>query len=348
MSTQIVYDKQKELTNCTFVKTVLMIAVVVYHCLVFWGGNWFIGEVKNEASVLKLIAEWLNSFHIYGFTLVSGYLFYFLKCEKGKYASFLPFALNKAKRLLVPYLFVAVIWVVPITQCFYRYTAGEIVSKYVLGTAPSQLWFLLMLFGVFMLFYPLTNFFEKHTIAGGLVVCVCYGFGMVGRMVFPNVVQIFTACQYIPLFWMGFKIRQTGSVWLRKVHWLVWIVLDIVLFTILKTAVLLDGMLATLFREGLAFVVHMVGALMAFAVLQALAERLLWQKSRVFSCLTNYAMPVYLFHQQIVYLCIYWLNGVLNPYIHASLNFICAMSVSLAISALLMKFKPTKILIGEK
>ena len=348
MVTLTMCDKKKELANCTFVKTVLMIAVVVYHCILFWSGNWFGGEPVKEETVLAVLAEWLNSFHIYGFALVSGYLFYFLKCEKGKYSSFLPFVLNKAKRLLVPYLFVAVVWVIPVTQYFYKYTVGELVQKYVLGTAPSQLWFLLMLFGVFVIFYPLTAFFEKHTITGALIVCAFYGFGMIGRMVFSNVVQIFTACQYIPLFWLGFKTRQTGSDWLRKVHWIMWVVLDVVLFVILKMTALLDGVLASLFRESFGFVVHIVGALMAFVVLQNLAECVQWQKSKVFSCLSNYAMPIYLFHQQVVYLCIYWLNGILNPYLHATLNLVCAMGGSLLISFLLMKFKPTRMLIGEK
>lgn len=59
-------------------------------------------------------------------------------------------------------------------------------------------------------------------------------------------------------------------------------------------------------------------------------------------------MPIYLFHQQVIYVCIFLLNGLINPYIHAALNFIVAMIVSLLISIMTMKFKWTKFLIGEK
>lgn len=59
-------------------------------------------------------------------------------------------------------------------------------------------------------------------------------------------------------------------------------------------------------------------------------------------------MPVYLFHQQIIYVFISALNGMINPYLHAGINFIGAMSISLLMSTLMMKFKWTRFLIGMK
>ncbi len=32
---------------------------------------------------LMYIAKWFNTFHIYGFTLISGYIFYYIKYEGG-------------------------------------------------------------------------------------------------------------------------------------------------------------------------------------------------------------------------------------------------------------------------
>ena len=96
-------DRQTELSNCTFVKTILMLIVVIYHCILFWKGTWFTGNPVYESKLLDILATWMNSFHIYGFTLVSGYLFHYLKCEKTKYDRFVPFVINKFKRLLVPY-----------------------------------------------------------------------------------------------------------------------------------------------------------------------------------------------------------------------------------------------------
>jgi len=59
-------------------------------------------------------------------------------------------------------------------------------------------------------------------------------------------------------------------------------------------------------------------------------------------------MQVYLFHQQIIYVFITLLNGIINPYLNAAINFAASLVLSLLISALLMKFRPTRFLIGEK
>lgn len=152
MNVDKTFDRQTELNNCTFVKTVLMILVVLYHSMAFWTGGWFTAVLTDAEPGLTMVTRWMNTFHIYGFALVSGYLFYYLKEEKQKYAEFWPFVVNKAKRLLIPYLFVSVIWVIPVGFFFYRYDALTILKNYALAQSPSQLWFLVMLFFVFVIF----------------------------------------------------------------------------------------------------------------------------------------------------------------------------------------------------
>ena len=316
--------------------------------MVFWTGTWLTKNPVFESNSLSSLSHLLNSFHIYGFTFVSGYLFYFLRCEKGKYSSLISFAVNKAKRLLVPYVFVSAIWAIPFAVFYLDYGIFEIINKYVLGTSPSQLWFLLMLFFVFMIFYPLTSFFEKHNVGGAITVIAFYGIGFVGSMVLPNIFQIFRACTYLPLFWLGFKIRQYGSKALMKIPSLVWIAVDVLLFALVQYLSGFDATIMKLINLGLTFLLHIIGALMAFVVLQKLANRVNWKESKVFTLLSKNSMPVYLFHQQVIYVFISLLNGVINPYLHAGINFIGAMVISLIISTLLMKFKWTRFLIGEK
>ena len=199
-------NKQTELNNCNFVKGVLMVLVVFYHCIVFWHGDWFTNNPSRSSVLLFYLSQWLNSFHIYAFTLVSGYLFYYLKYEQKKYQKFLPFVVNKAKRLLIPYVFIAVIWVIPIQSLFFDYSMLDLFNKYVLAKSPSQLWFLFMLFNVFVIFWFLSDFFERHSAWGILIVLAFWGLSVVGGKIIPNYFMIWTACGYIPLFWIGFKI----------------------------------------------------------------------------------------------------------------------------------------------
>ena len=325
-----------------------MLIVVLYHCCLYWTGTWFVGTPVVSSNLLSIAAQWMNSFHIYGFALVSGYLFFFLRHEKGKYSKFFPFVANKAKRLLIPYAFVALIWVIPFAVYFFRYDAMEIIKRFVLGTSPSQLWFLLMLFDVFVIFYPLSNFFQKRHVLGAVVVILIYGVGLIGSSILPNLFQIFRACTYVPLFWLGFKIRQCGSGWLRKIPALVWLLGDVALFAVTQYLSKMDGIIFKLFYQGSEFLLHIVGALLAFLILQKIADLFNRKERKTIGFLGKNSMPVYLVHQQIVYVFIVLLNGKVNPFIHAGINFIGAMLISLLLSVLLMKFKWTRFLIGEK
>ena len=69
--------KNKDLTNCIFIKTILMFLVILGHSCIFWTGAWFVENPIINSKGLILISSWLNSFHIYAFALVSGYIFAF-------------------------------------------------------------------------------------------------------------------------------------------------------------------------------------------------------------------------------------------------------------------------------
>ena len=342
--------KQQELNNCNFVKTILMLIVVLYHSILFWGGgSWFSAEPLDKASFFGPVASWFNTFHIYAFTLVSGYLFAYLKYEKNKYKQFVPFAVNKVKRLIVPYIFVALCWVIPIATYFFNYSFMDIVDRYVLGTAPSQLWFLLMLFNVFLIFWLLADFFEKYDFWGMVVVCLFYCLSIVGNKLIPNYYRIWSAFSFSPLFFLGLKIRQKGLSFIYKIPALVWLIVDIAVFVLFKYVLVGEGIIFSLLSIGGTFVVTVLGGLTAFVVLQKLANVFKgWQTSKFFSLLTEYSMPTFLFHQQVIYFFLHFFNGVISPYLLFLINFVGSVLISMLISFILKKFKVTRFLIGEK
>ena len=342
------FDRQTELKNCDFVKIVLMLLVVLYHCMVFWTGEWMAEAPVHSSWGLSMVSKWLNSFHIYGFVLVSGYLFYYLKYEKERYPNVGSFVANKAKRLLVPYLSISIAWVIPLSFFFDRYSFGDLVNKFVLGTAPAQLWFLLMLFVVFALFYPLSDFFAANTIRGGAVVLVAYAVGVLWTSVLPNVFQIATAMRCLTFFWMGFKLRQYGTEKIRKIPWWGWLLGDILLYVTVSWLQSETSILWKLTSLGLTFVLRCIGALGAFFVLQKLAQCLSWEENRCFVFLKKRTMPIFLLHQQVIYYSIFLFNGAVHPYIHVVINYVSAMIVSLLVTMLMMRFPLTRFLIGEK
>ena len=135
-------------------------------------------------------------------TLISGYIFYYIKYEKCDYQKYLHFLKNKAKRLLVPYVFIAAIWVAPIHAYYFR--TEELIERYVLVTVPSQLWFLLMLFWVFAIFYLISNIVNKKPWLGVIIVCIAYCIGQFA----PSFYCFNRGLQYLLFFYIGFILRK--------------------------------------------------------------------------------------------------------------------------------------------
>ena len=339
-------DVKNELENTTFAKTVLMLLVVFYHCIVFWRGDWFMGDPVISSKFLAVLSDWLNSFNIYAFALISGYLFYFNKYEQGKYRKFLPFTVTKAKRLLIPYAFVAAVWVIPIQYFFFRYDFETIVKNFVFAMNPNQLWFLWMLFGVSIVFWLLSDFLVKHEILGTVTMLGIFGIGLVCGMRLPNVFMIWRVCTYLPLFWCGVKIRQHGSGFLRKIPSLLYLPVQAALFFLTRWLTENDPSPFNILYHGFTFALHICGAVSVFVILQDIADKINWKKNKIFVFLAKLSMPIYLIHQQIIYFFIVCLNGVIHPFLHVGVNFICVLSISVIVSALLMKWKITRFLIG--
>ena len=64
--------------------------------------------------------------------------------------------------------------------------------------------------------------------------------------------------------------------------------------------------------------------------------------------LAKYSMPIYLFHEQVIYLVIGLLNYKLNIYILSIICFTTSIILSYIISKLLFRWSFTRLLIGEK
>lgn len=274
------------------------------------------------------------------------------KLSGGGYSEYPPFLKNKAKRLIIPYVFAMLIWVAPISVYFFDWDLMYITKKYLLAINPSQLWFLWMLFWVFAIVWPLKDMMIKKPANGYLISIVFYGIGVIGNRIIPNVFCIWTALQYIPFFFMGIRIRvkeENGEkILIDTVPWFCWIAIDLFLLVCSIAVDRQEEIIWKLISNGMSFMLHIVGAIMAWTTLQMLANKIEWQDSNIFKALSAYSMPMYLFHQQIIYFTIVWLNGKVNPWANAGINFVVALIGSFVISYVLMKWKTTRILIGEE
>lgn len=334
------------LEQCDDAKVVLMLAVVVCHCFAFWGG-WFTNDPVIPSQIARFIAEWLGSFHVYAFTLISGYLFYYLQMEKHHYPDFIVFVHKKFHRLLTPSFAVGLLWVAPLTYLFIPFTMKELVKKYLFLYQPSQLWFLGMLFVCFVLAWLLRNFARDHTHLLVLLCLVAYGTGMAGMHYRLDYFMICTGLMFLPFFELGFKLRQSHSDLLFQFHPIVLLIVDFILFVPLF---FINGHLSGIYKAGyfaFRFLLNLFGAFSAFSLLVQWSGRYKWGQMPIFKYLSHRTMIVYLLHQQVIYFFITWLNGAVPPIAHGVINFIGTIIITLALSEVVLRVKVLRYLTGN-
>lgn len=239
------------------------------------------------------------------------------------------------------------VWVAPIAVIVDDLSITQLVFKYILCVNPSQLWFLWMLFDVFLLIWPICDLLQNSKIAISVSI-ISWGIGFIGSRELPNIFCVWTAFNYIPFFILGLKLKEKDGFGIDKIPVYIWIILDIGLFVILKHVSINHYFIDKLIKIALTYTLHVVGAIMAFSVLQKLATMVDWKNSKCFDFLSKCSMTVYLLHQQIIYFVIIILNGWVHPYIIAITNFVISLSLSLILSSILMRFKMTRLLIGER
>lgn len=66
-----------KLEQTVFIKAILMVLVILGHSVAFWSGDWFTKNPLYQSQSLNALYVWLSSFHVFAFTLVSGYIFAF-------------------------------------------------------------------------------------------------------------------------------------------------------------------------------------------------------------------------------------------------------------------------------
>ena len=342
---------QKQITkidDLDFAKTILMAFVIIGHCCAFWTGEWFsVIKPAFNSPMLSILAKWLNTFHIYGFVLISGFI-YAKIIKNGGYSSLKDFLWKKVKRLLIPYFFVSIIWVIPLSNYFFNFTGEQILQNYVLMKAPEHLWFLPMLFGVFVFFhlFRLSLRFETLTIT-------CIILYVISFFIPPeyNYFQIIKVCQFIPFFLIGYIFGfKKENVWredLNKKRGLSnpFILLILIIINLLLSAVLSMPEPFRGFRIVLGAIVNYEGAISIVSILVYLGHHLILN-NKVYHCFSNNNFTIYLFHQPIIYYTLYYFNGCINPCLNAIINLIIAVIGSLLISLILRKFRYTRVLLG--
>lgn len=338
-----------ELKTCNIIKVLMMLSVIITHCCAIWSRDgWFTISPSHQSTVLGLLSTWLGTFHTFVFTFISGYLFYYLKYEKKHYVSFWNDVERRAVRLLLPYVFVALIWIVPFYKFFYQADTITIIRNFVFGISPSQLWFLMMLFVLYVLFYILSVFFDRYSFSVGFLVATgIYILSTIAGSYIPNYFQVWTATKYLFFYFIGFSFRKYGFKKAFEIPWFIYLVSDILLFALLYYVTGQSGRLYKLAAMGIKPICNLAGTLMVVIGCSKFSiERI--EASKIYQFLLKHNFAMYLFHQQLIWIVLWYLNDMILPCGMFVVN--CAVSIlgSSLLAFLVEKIPIARTLVGYK
>lgn len=334
----------KKIDYISFIKTIMMLLVVFYHSCLFFEYNWWFTYTRPiyRTEYLCVLVNWLNSFHVHTFVMCSGFLFYYSKSINSSQVH-KQNVVKRFNRLLLPYVFVGFLWVLPIKMIF-KYNMGKVITGLLLGTYSDQLWFLLMLFFVFLIFefiydkIKISNFnFLIILVVSSIIYYFLCRFNI-------QYFQLHSVFKFIPFFYLGgylYYKRDTLSFSINKVNILLGFIYLILIFCFSLNNIF-PKLNCILFQ--FLSVMEVVIVYIVFVFILRKKKNIV--NNKIYKILERNSFGIYLFHQQIIYFCIVIFNGVVPPVTQVILSFIISLLISLCISIILSKNKLAKKMFG--
>lgn len=320
--------------NLTFYRVVAMTMVVLYHCTCYYAHpTWPFGE-GHYNSVLKIITTLMGGIHMPVFVFISGYLYWMLK-RKGHYDDLVLFYKNKILRLLVPYFVVGGVMLIMFNEIYN-------LSSLLYGIC--HLWFLLMLFGLFILAPIVWHLMERIKNDRIATIAVNASFLLYPLFCNVNLFQITKIFYFLPFFLIGYIIQRRGKkeVYSDSMFWLSIVFVMIILFMFCQRTLFIYKVI----REFASyFVIIIVSVIPNINIPNKI--------KRIMNNFSDNSMGIYLVHHVIISYVVMMPSVKLfidntNSYVGALFLFVSVFASSWLLSIVFNKYNPTRFLIGSK
>ncbi|WP_143315751.1 acyltransferase [Clostridium sp. HBUAS56017] len=347
-------EKRKTLEEFNFLKVIAMITVVLQHSMAVYS-NWF-RVPRISSQFYKFVNSFLSSYHVYMFVFVSGYLYYYTRYELNRNDDNRTFVYKKYRRLIVPYFCISLLYVMPIRMFTEKsnFSIYNIMNDIILSKNSAHLWFLLMLFGVFVVFRIL----EKRIESGNIkILCIMfYGAYIVGKLIEKsqvlNILQIHKVLQFAIFFYIGFILRKYNRTILKRVKKVNVLVVLGIQILLTSGVYFLNLYCRSMLVKGISVliepIVPLVGILFWYLIIIKILEfkpNIINTKIYVFLKENNFT--IYLIHMPIIQLVlIYLYDKNILPTLLVTTCFIISMLISSTLSVVINKFRITKIIFG--
>lgn len=271
------------------------------------------------------------------FFFISGFIFKYNR-NLGKYKSFKLFVRSKFKRLLIPYFLIGLFYVSPMKLLLGDYTLHNYFNtstvNILLGINPSQLWYLLALFNIFVVYYvtkSILNSFSSNWVLDILLLVIFIFLKLFISTGF-TIFQIGSTLDYILYFHIGCLTCQYIK---NRYHTKLTTIMLILIHALLFIAS------ETVSSSAINFITTIIGIYAYYSLAITLTNLFKnMNKSWLYRLILNNNLNIYLFHQQIIQLI---LTSVvirkLPPILNISITFFVSVILSILIGKIIKSIK---------
>jgi hypothetical protein len=343
-----------QLSNVILLRCFAILSVVLGHAMIIYSDSWHIFEPKIQSSFFNCLKKYIDVFQMPLFIALSGYVFYFVRNEKKRYGKFFPFISNKFLRLIIPYLAVAIFYVLPI-RILVHYTPynGQSVLSLLwncvfLSKDIGHLWYLPTLFGIFILFYALEKWLDKCPVFITIPVLLFFSSASI---LFPATLNICNIGCYLCFFHIGYVLKNV------KLGGVKFGVLIILISGVLQFAGILSVFQDAESSKIISFLNILIQRLSSFSSIifwflvfteaNTLFPNLV--KNKYVQFIDRKSFAIYLFHSPLMYIVLFFLADTdIQPVVLVFINFTVCMLGSIAVSQMIRKTGFLNFVIGEK
>ena len=320
MNTSVTRPRNYKIVN---LRAIAILTVVIGHSIIIYSSRWNIMQTSVECPFFDLLKYVIDLYQMPLYFFISGFLMY---GTLQKNISFHQFLKDKIKRLLIPYFFVGLLWLIPINTLLTisNFNINELFSyigNFVFGIRNRHLWFLYSLFTIFLFFFiasrtmsRVRQYIEKHlsnrillnyvSVGGKFVALILFsGLIVLSNYISTNYFSIISTMQFTIWFYIGLLIISSNT----KTCFFV-----LILFALLV----------------LKFMPHFVYGLVIVLALYYLVPN---KENKFMTFFDRYSYGLYLFHSPLIYIA-YTYSPNINPLLMFTINFFGMGGVALLLS----------------
>ena len=309
------------------IRAIAIIIVVFGHSIILYSPSWGMYNTVNKVYLFEILKQIINVVQMPIFFSLSGYLFYKTISKDNNFLNFLKLKFN---RLILPFIFTAIFWMIPIKKIINYSNYNDIgmfeILKLVL-TGKDALWYLPTLFLIFLIMYFLCLFLKKRSFFEDLLIFILL---LLISIISNNVnisIYISSALFYSIYFYFGFCLFKYED-YIMNINKKI---ISLLVVFLMFIPIFINNLY-------LNYIITMIIILSLYIIAPN-------KTNNYISSISKNSFGIYLFHSPLVYITYsYFANA--NPLIVVFINFVIFGSLAFLITELLRKIK-LKIFIGE-